>query len=36
MSVEAARRALVRAGIDPVRIGAIYVGSESHPYAVKP
>ena len=36
MSVEAARRAIVRAGIDPVRIGAIYVGSESHPYAVKP
>jgi hydroxymethylglutaryl-CoA synthase len=25
-----------RAGIDPARIGAIYVGSESHPYAVKP
>ena len=36
MSVEAARRAVVRAGIDPVNIGAIYIGSESHPYAVKP
>ena len=36
MSVEAARYAVKRAGIDPVRIGAIYVGSESHPYAVKP
>ncbi|MBU1984185.1 hydroxymethylglutaryl-CoA synthase, partial [bacterium] len=36
MSVEASRRALVRAGIDPVKIGAIYIGSESHPYAVKP
>jgi len=24
------------AGIDPKEIGAIYVGSESHPYAVKP
>lgn len=36
MSVEAARRAVVRAGIDPVKIGAIYIGSESHPYAVKP
>ncbi len=36
MSVEAARNALERAGIDAVRIGAIYVGSESHPYAVKP
>lgn len=36
MSVEAARRAVRRAGVDPARIGAIYVGSESHPYAVKP
>ncbi len=36
MSVEAARRALARAEIDPVKIGAVYVGSESHPYAVKP
>ena len=36
ISVEAARRALQRAEIDPQDIGAIYVGSESHPYAVKP
>lgn len=36
MSVEAARNALKRAGIDPKTIGAVYVGSESHPYAVKP
>jgi hydroxymethylglutaryl-CoA synthase len=36
MSVEAARRAIVRAGINPIDIGAVYVGSESHPYAVKP
>jgi hydroxymethylglutaryl-CoA synthase len=36
LSVEAARNALARAGIDPKDIGAIYVGSESHPYAVKP
>ena len=36
MSVEAARYALRRADIDPTRIGAIYIGSESHPYAVKP
>ncbi len=36
MSVEAARKAIARAGIDPRQIGAVYVGSESHPYAVKP
>jgi hydroxymethylglutaryl-CoA synthase len=37
MSVEAARNALARSGgVDPVDIGAVYVGSESHPYAVKP
>lgn len=37
LSVEAARRALKRAvNVDPVDIGAIYIGSESHPYAVKP
>jgi len=37
MSVEAARNALARAGgIDPSGIGAVWVGSESHPYAVKP
>lgn len=36
LSVNAARNALRRAGIDPRLIGAVYVGSESHPYAVKP
>jgi hydroxymethylglutaryl-CoA synthase len=36
MSVEAARNALHRAGITPSAIGAVWVGSESHPYAVKP
>jgi len=36
ISVEAARAALARCNIDPKDIGAIYVGSESHPYAVKP
>jgi hydroxymethylglutaryl-CoA synthase len=35
IAVEAARNA-VRRGADPRKIGAIYVGSESHPYAVKP
>jgi hydroxymethylglutaryl-CoA synthase len=36
ISVQAARYALERAGIDPADIGAVYIGSESHPYAVKP
>jgi hydroxymethylglutaryl-CoA synthase len=36
LSVTAARRALSRAGIEGRKIGACYVGSESHPYAVKP
>ena len=36
MSVEAARNALARAQIDPQQIAAVWVGSESHPYAVKP
>lgn len=36
MSVEAARNAIRRAKIDPTEIRAIWVGSESHPYAVKP
>lgn len=36
MSIEAARNALARAGIDAREIRAVWVGSESHPYAVKP
>ncbi|HEX2022974.1 MAG TPA: hydroxymethylglutaryl-CoA synthase [Candidatus Thermoplasmatota archaeon] len=36
LSVDAARQALARGGVDPHSIGAIYVGSESHVYAVKP
>ncbi|MCI4364255.1 MAG: hydroxymethylglutaryl-CoA synthase [Thermoplasmata archaeon] len=36
ISTEALRVALARGGIDPQELGAIYVGSESHPYAVKP
>jgi len=36
IAVEAARAAIRRRAIDPEAIGAIYVGSESHPYAVKP
>jgi hydroxymethylglutaryl-CoA synthase len=37
IAIEAARNALARTGgLDPARIGAVWVGSESHPYAVKP
>lgn len=36
MSIEAARNALMRAQIAPENIRAVWVGSESHPYAVKP
>jgi hydroxymethylglutaryl-CoA synthase len=36
ISVEAARLAIAHAKVDPINIEAIYVGSESHPYAVKP
>ncbi|GAB4471119.1 MAG: hydroxymethylglutaryl-CoA synthase [Anaerolineae bacterium] len=36
MSIEASRNALGRARINPAEIRAVWVGSESHPYAVKP
>src|SRR4030043_51733 len=36
MSIEAARNAMARAGINPQDLRAVWVGSESHPYAVKP
>ena len=36
ISVQAAKYAVTRAGINPKEIGAVYIGSESHPYAVKP
>lgn len=36
ISVECAKQAVKRASIDPSEIGAVYVGTESKPYAVKP
>ena len=36
IAYEASRYALARARIDPGQIGAVYVGTESKPYAVKP
>ncbi len=37
MSIEAARNALARSqGLTPDQLGAVWIGSESHPYAVKP
>ncbi len=35
MAVEASRQALIMSGIDPEKISAVYMGSESHPYVVK-
>ncbi|NOZ70968.1 MAG: hydroxymethylglutaryl-CoA synthase [Chloroflexi bacterium] len=36
IAIEAARNAITRACIDPAELRALWVGSESHPYAVKP
>jgi len=36
MSIEAARNALARAQVSPEELRAVWIGSESHPYAVKP
>lgn len=36
MAIEAARNALARAELSAEQLGAVWVGSESHPYSVKP
>src|SRR5215211_2666800 len=36
MAIEAARSALARAGVSAEQLSAVWVGSESHPYSVKP
>ena len=36
MSIEAARNAMDRGQVNPEDVRAVWVGSESHPYAVKP
>ena len=36
MAIEAARGALARAGLSAAKLSAVWVGSESHPYSVKP
>ncbi len=36
LAVGAARKAVLDFGLNAQKIGAVYVGSESHPYAVKP
>jgi len=35
-AVEAGKLALIHSGVDNARIGKVYVGTESNPYAVKP
>ena len=36
MAIEAARSALARASLSAAKLSAVWVGSESHPYSVKP
>lgn len=36
IACEAAKNALARSGVDPSKLGTVWVGTESKPYAVKP
>lgn len=36
LAIEAAQKSILNGQIDPTKIGGITIGSESHPYAVKP
>jgi len=36
LAIEASKNALSMTGIKPTQIGSVYIGSESHPYAVNP
>ncbi len=36
LAFEASKQAIDQAGIEPCEISAVFIGSESHPYAVKP
>lgn len=36
IGIEAGKRALQMSGVNPKKIGCVYFGSESHPYAVNP
>lgn len=36
MAIESARNAMQRGAVDPETLSAVWVGSESHPYSVKP
>lgn len=36
IGIEAGKNAFSQAGVDPNKIGCVYFGSESHPYAVNP
>ncbi len=36
LAIESGKNALLSCGVEPKKIGALFIGSESHPYVVKP